>query len=227
MGLRALAGVALMAALCAPAGVPAAVLSAPLAPDAVVAGVPLPEWTARWWQWAMSMPVAPFLDPDGRLCEEGQVGPVWFLAGTDGTFNPKRDCVIPTGRHVLVPIINVVQMWRSGTADYRHGKTCMELEHDAAVNNEHLASAVVLLDGRQIGDIARYRVRTRDCFDVEPGDGRMWAAADGYWLMLPPLEPGRHTLQVGANYDAHNVSLGKLQQNFEYVLHVGGRTTDL
>src|SRR5215831_17578658 len=45
------------------------------------------EWSARWWQWLMSIPSDknPNLDPTGAHCAEGQIGPVWFLAGTFGT----------------------------------------------------------------------------------------------------------------------------------------------
>jgi hypothetical protein len=44
------------------------------------------EWSARWVQWALSIPAAtnPILDPDGENCELGQSGSVWFLAGTGG-----------------------------------------------------------------------------------------------------------------------------------------------
>lgn len=50
----------------------------------------------------------------------------------------------------------------------------------------------------------------------------MLAAADGYWVMLKPLPPGRHTLVVAANYGGTgDGGYANLRQNFEYVLHVG------
>ena len=48
------------------------------------------------------------------------------------------------------------------------------------------------------------------------------AASDGYWLLLPPLSPGRHTVSVGANYDADGSGYGRMVQSFEYVLWIGG-----
>ena len=43
--------------------------------------------------------------------------------------------------------------------------------------------------------------------------------------MLKPLAPGRHTVSIGANYGASNGDgYGDMQQNFEYVLDVGGAT---
>ena len=42
------------------------------------------EWSARWWQWALSIPAAtnPVLDETGANCAQGQSGQVWFLASS-------------------------------------------------------------------------------------------------------------------------------------------------
>jgi hypothetical protein len=194
---------------------------ASVARDAKVDGASLGEWTARWWRWALSRPIAPFLDPDGRFCDMGQAGPVWYLAGTSGSFNVQRECVVPAGKHLLVPLINMVHM----EADGAHPRACGEMQAAAAVNNDHLASAVVLLDGQPLPDAAHYRLRSDDCFVLDHDEyGDIHAAADGYWMMLKPLSPGRHTLTIGANYGAPGESYGRMLQNFEYVLHIGGRT---
>ena len=196
-----------------------------LPPNGQVDGETFGMLTARWWQWSEHLPIAPFLDPDGRLCELGQEGAVWFLAGTDGTFNARRECVIPAGRHILVPIIN---MRYSNVR--RHGTDalpipCKVLQQSAAVNNERLGSAVALIDGVRVTDVARYRVRSDGCFPLVADDETSPStAADGYWLLIKPLAPGRHTLTIGANYAADDDGYGRMVQNFEYVLHVGGRT---
>ncbi|WP_457097628.1 hypothetical protein [Lysobacter sp. P5_B9] len=198
-----------------------------LAPDAKVGTETFGELTARWWQWADRMPVAPYLDPDGRLCELEQEGRVWFLAGTNGSFTAKRKCIIPADRHILVPIIN---MRYSNVPQY--GKPlplpCKVLQGGAAVNNDRLGSAVVLIDGVPVTDVAHYRVRSRGCFPLRADDEESPStAADGYWLLIKPLPPGIHTLTVGANYAADEDGYGRMVQNFEYVLHVGGRTDAL
>lgn len=196
--------------------------SAPPSPltRAPVDGVPLSEWTARWWRWAEAQPLPPYLDPDGRLCDLDQHGPVWFLAGTNGQFQPRRECVVPEGRHLLLPIINMLVKENRARAD------CATLQADAAVNNEHLLSAVVLLDGQPLGDMRVHRVTSDGCFrmDADDASSRL-AAADGYWLMLAPLSRGRHTLSVGANYGTgQGGAFSGMQQTFEYVLHVGGQS---
>ena len=197
-----------------------------LPPDGQVDGETFGALTARWWQWAEHMPIAPFLDPDGQLCEMEQEGPVWFLAGTDGTFDAKRECVIPAGQYILVPIIN---MRHSDVRGRRPAGSkpipCPSLQRGAAVNNERLASAIALIDGVRVTDVAHYRVRSDGCFRLRPEiDDDLLTAADGYWLLLKPLKPGRHTLTIGANYAAGGNGYGRMVQNFEYVLHVGGRT---
>lgn len=196
-----------------------------LPPDARVGKESFGELTARWWQWAERMPIAPFLDPDGRLCELDQEGPVWFLAGTDGSYNARRKCIIPSGRHILVPIINM----RYSNVRQHDGKPlplpCKVLQESVAVNNDRLGSAVVLIDGVSVTDVARYRVRSGGCFPLDAGDEQSPStAADGYWLLIKPLTPGIHTLSIGANYAADDTGYGHMVQNFEYALHVGGRT---
>lgn len=185
-----------------------------------VAGVSLGEWTARWWRWVDAQSGAPYLDPDGRVCDLGQEGPVWNLAGTNGRFQPRRECVVPEGKYLLLPIINMV------TYQVDAEVTCKGLQAGAAANNDYLISAVVLLDGQPLGDMRRHRVRSDGCFRaVADDDSSRLAAADGYWLMLKPLPPGRHTLHVGANYGVPDGgAYSRMRQTFEYVLHVGGRT---
>jgi hypothetical protein len=53
-------------------------------PDSKPYGLTYGDWTARWWQWAYSIPkdTNPAYDDTGKYCAEGQYGPVWFLTGT-------------------------------------------------------------------------------------------------------------------------------------------------
>lgn len=194
--------------------------------DATIEGVSFGGWTAKWWQWALAQPIAPFLDPDGRFCTEGQGGPVWFLAGTNGEFNARRECIVPAGKYLLVPVINMVYMNPVAGPDAASARPCTELQANAAVNNDHLISAVVMIDGVLVEEVARYRVRSDGCFPLttDVDEAAVQSAADGYWLLLKPLTPGRHTISIGANYGAANSSYGHMLQNFEYVLDVGGRT---
>ena len=198
--------------------------------DTQVEGEGYPELTARWWQWAMAGPIEPYLDPDGRLCAMNQYGPVWFLAGTSGGAPVHRTCVVPSGKYLLLPVINMMYAQTTPRSKDEQRMPCDELRSHAAVNNDKLVSAVVLIDGKQVADIPHYRVRSHGCFPVAvDADGKAGpdvprASSDGYWLLLAPLSAGRHTIVVGANYGADGDVFGRMVQNFEYVLDVGGKT---
>ncbi|WP_064747525.1 hypothetical protein [Lysobacter antibioticus] len=212
-----------IAAPAAPQPVPA-----PLGSVAEVDGVAAAEWTARWWRWVYAFPAGrePYRDRSGAQCAQGQDadGPVWFLAGTDGRFDVKRRCRVPAGRHLLVPAIN---MYFHAPLRGENAMSCARVKAEAALNNQALVSAVVLLDGRPLARPVRLVSRCFDTFaasrdSLRERGGRVRAAADGYWLLLPPLAPGRHRLVVGANYgnDA-DPDFGRMIQNFEYELEIG------
>ena len=59
-------------------------------------GLSYGDWTAKWWQWAVSIPkdINPGADMTGKNCVLKQSGPVWFLAGTFGG-PATRTCTIP------------------------------------------------------------------------------------------------------------------------------------
>src|SRR5713226_4733673 len=62
------------------------------------------EWSAGWWQWLTTIPAAtnPNFDLTGANCAVGQVGPVWFLAGTfTNASKITRSCTIPHGKALL------------------------------------------------------------------------------------------------------------------------------
>ena len=42
------------------------------------------DWTAKWWQWAYSIPLDrhPSYDDTGKLCGENQKNPVWYLSNS-------------------------------------------------------------------------------------------------------------------------------------------------
>ncbi len=79
-------------------------------PAATVAGKSAADYSAAWWQWAFARPAGTrvFDDPTGAVCEEGQKGAVWFLAGTSGSDVAKRRCKVPKGKYLFFPVINMM-----------------------------------------------------------------------------------------------------------------------
>ena len=61
------------------------------------------DWTAKWWQWAYSIPqnIHPAYDDDTeKFCKEGSKEPVWFFPGTY-KHSVVRYCEIPYGVGIL------------------------------------------------------------------------------------------------------------------------------
>jgi hypothetical protein len=63
------------------------------------------------------------------------------------------------------------------------------------------SNLVLDLDGRRIDDLDHYRQATTQCFDMgalaEPKYRVFPSAANGYYVMLRPLSPGKHVLNFG------------------------------
>jgi hypothetical protein len=86
-----------------------------ITPDYVAFGSTYGEWSAAWWQWAFSIPVASHPLFDNADCSTGQSGAVWFLgtkfciAGSPscsvGSFT--RSCSLPAGKAIFFPVTAV------------------------------------------------------------------------------------------------------------------------
>ena len=168
-----------------------------LPPDEPVAGITQEEWSRAWWQWAGSFDydASPVADQTGELCASKQSGKVWFLAGTYGTRRTIRTCTVPRGRHLFFPLINYIVMPSTGTS------TCTSVIGTAARMTDEVSHLVLEVDGVRYSGLAIHRQATRRCFDVgalaEPQVQVFPSAANGYYVMLRPLPPGKHTLNFG------------------------------
>jgi hypothetical protein len=190
-------------------------------------GVSYGEWTARWWQWLTSIPgpVNPNLDTTGANCDQGQSGPVWFLAGRFSS-GPQtvRACTVPADKLLLLPIANI--WFGDGVGDCNgigplHPDpklpTCPAMFAPvdfnqpngwtpvtaAVVGTENNPPALELtVDGIPLRDPTAYRALApqfsyklpRNSLNGNPPGTYGPSGSDGYWVMLTPLPPGRHTI---------------------------------
>lgn len=172
------------------------------------------EWTVAWWQWALSIPAAnnPLLDTTGAFASVGQMGPVWFLAGTFGN-SAERSLVIPAGKGIFMP----VHPWIFGSCagdcnPSNPGVQCHvpTLRTAAATAATSATTLEVSIDGVPVNEVGRYRALSPDSFSVTLPDANVLQlfglptpageyapqVSDGYWLMLKPLDVGNHTIRV-------------------------------
>jgi hypothetical protein len=86
-------------------------------PSAMVANQSLAAWTNSWWAWSDRLDPTnnPFTDTTGALANQGNHGPVFFVAGSFEPVNPvggvftlgaERSFDVPMGKPLLVPLIN-------------------------------------------------------------------------------------------------------------------------
>jgi hypothetical protein len=204
---RLRARVLLVAALCLIGGLvasrvvtrpPSPTLIGPVfSPGAVVSGATLGQWSARHWQWTVSVPIGrnPGHDVTGASCGTGQDGPVFFLPSN---FPP---CAVPADRVVFVPVVAA----ECSTAEPPpfFGETEAELRACAKDEADRYAVLVVRLDGVLVPDIGAYRASSPPFRLTLPesnvlggAPGTALAVADGYHLLLAPLTPGPHVIMV-------------------------------
>lgn len=164
----------------------------PLAPSEPVAGVPQAELSQRWWQWAFSFERArsPIADRTGQLCASRQAGEVWFLAGTYGTQRVERSCRVPHGKLLFFPLINYVTFRAEGGDE-----PCSSLVRRAALLTQAPSGLLLDIDGQRMPNLQAHRLVT-GCFSLVPGEPAD-AAANGYYVALPPLPRGEHLIEFG------------------------------
>jgi hypothetical protein len=169
--------------------------------------------SATWWKWAAKLTV----DPNGRACATGQSGDVWFLAGQNGTIT-ERTCTIPAETAILFPTINgewsrleaQATLEATGNKDscfvpgVTRGTDDRALRACAAAQMDHVTQTWARVDGtavpisdrnRAVSDPFNFSAVAGNLFGIPPGPNR--AVADGFWVLLPRLSPGRHTVEFG------------------------------
>ena len=67
---------------------------------------PAANWTAEWWQWAERLNNVPITEEGTVDCSNGQVGSIWFLAGTQGGSPVERSCGVTSDKTLLAPLFN-------------------------------------------------------------------------------------------------------------------------
>jgi hypothetical protein len=134
----------------------------------------------------------------------------------------KRECKVPEGRAILFPIITDEQSFAE-KPDFRS-----DIELEALVKSEadKVLEMNASINGIKVLNPRKYRVSTKP-FDIIFPQDNIWgakagltrAAADGYWLFLKPLQPGKHTIYFfgrGPHFFTETT----------YYLSVGGHSID-
>ena len=181
------------------------------APNSGPFGRTYAEWTARWWQWVLSLAKTenPLVDDTGRNSANNQNGPVWFLAGT--LKGPaERSCTIPAHKAILFPVINV-----EASAAEGDGTTEKELAARIKFEMDQITDMGAMISGTNVNELKQYRIQSPSFNVTLPTDNVLGLPAqttkmisEGYWLFLKPLEPGKYDLNSFGSCLAGRIKIG-------------------
>jgi hypothetical protein len=168
-------------------------------------------WIAEWWKWFVAIPYDsnPRPNYDKVGCAAGQKDDVIFLADivlSNTTQKEIRDCTIPVGKSILLPIMNGICWTDSRDNPPWSNETLTKCARGG--NEKGVISA--FLDGKNLfngtigwlkslraeSDFFNITVPNNDIFRPNSISGIWKAKVDGYFVFLEPLPPGNHTLRT-------------------------------
>ena len=160
---------------------------------------------ADWWKWAVQTPTPSnaLVDTTGINCTKNQINHLWFLAGTAGGGTITRTCTVPKLTFLFFPLANdfygafLNDPDNQRTEDFVRSQTTCVL--GAIVHAE--------IDGVAVKNPQQYleqsplfilHLPTDNIYgltpDVVPGLTLDPSVDRGYYLLLEPLPPGKHTI---------------------------------
>jgi hypothetical protein len=202
----------------------------------------LGELGAEWWQWAFRKPmnVSPLIGSyeGGAQCAGGGAGRVWFLAGTFTGESVTRTCQVPANKWIFFPVVSAECSDVEGNPP--PGDTlqeCATILIDGALADSSMFATLDdqdvlgnISDNRAASGLFTFTLPKNNvdffCPTETPGitqqcpPGSTTAAADGIWVLLPPLPRGTHTISFGGSFFG-----GGFTQDNTYILTVKGKPT--
>jgi len=198
-----------------------------MSPNGKPLGRSYAQWSAAWWQWVFSLPVTASPQFDTADCSAGQRGQVWFLAGTFFGGTIARNCTVPANTALFFPVANAWadNTGCAGSGCPPTSNSASQLAAIAKSIQDQASGLTCSIDGKPVSGLANqapYRVTTtfsytlpndpnnvinyfvlNFCGAVLPGcyasGGSVSpAATDGVWLMVAPLDAGKHTIHFSA-----------------------------
>ena len=189
-------------------------------------GLTYGEWTVKWWQWLLSIPISsnPAFDTTGSFANVNQNEPdVFFLCQTiedNNNIAYTRKCSIPSGKCIFMPIINWISIL------YIEGNSEQEMISIAKEKMDVVDYLQVTIDETTITQgLCKYRIAS-PCFSISlPKDNviehfhivqsnlNIRAASDGYWIFIKPLERDKeHHIRTSARSTCNSL---KIEINYE------------
>jgi len=196
--------------------------------------------TDRWWSWVLSINTPPQLNPfttvfTGDCSILAQPGNLLFLvAGVEN----HGTCSVPTGTSILFPLVNGADTGPASEFISNPTTECVKppcptfvlgqpfkLLKDPIDILKGATDLVATVDGRQLqstfvesvsGGFA-VTVADGNPLGVTPTGPGQHAVAEGFWVLLPPLPAGTHTISFGGCLPAVGFCTGTI--SYSIVVH--------
>jgi hypothetical protein len=168
------------------------------------------ELSVAHWKWTYSIPAEnhPLLQ-DGKvdLSQDQPSGPIWFLGGSfaavpdnNGGYvaTANRIGTVPDDKALFFPILDAECSVAEG-----NGAKYVQLRDCAISDIDPAAGLACVIDGKPVKHLEQYRFQSRlFVWGPLPANNLLGFAAgtvspavsDGYFLLLYPLSPGKHTI---------------------------------
>jgi hypothetical protein len=187
------------------------------------------EWGAQWYQWAIGDTPAdmnPVIDETGEFGLLGDVGKVFFLAGTFGGAAERTVVGVPNNKPIFFPILNELFVATEPDETEELARTYVEERMDAVTSLE------AAVDGVELKDLFDYRADS-PAFTFIANEGSIAtelglapgpygpAVTAGYWVMLAPLQKGDHVITFSGFNPFNDFSLDVTY----HLTVVGGKQT--
>jgi len=200
---------------------------------AAASGTP-EKLAAAWAQWVYSKPVgvSPLIGSykGGAKCDGTPVSPTqgktWFLAGTIDGSTVKRTCTMPDKTQLFFPVVSAVAFpFPENLDETPENQRAAAIDFINAVLADPTFSMLVTVDGTEVQSDRIVRATSEPYFTLTLPEGNLFgepageyegATADGLWVQLPPLPPGKHTIHF--EFSAPNAGFS---QDNTYKLTVG------
>jgi len=185
-------------------------------PSQLPYGLSYEEWSAKWWHWYMSLDTNNITyvgNPD--TCFDFEPG-VRFLYGAPATTTETRDITIGKDISLFFPILGFIADNTACPVSDFTSLTGLQLEEELTNAWASVSVTTCTIDGVAVEGLSNpatsiytiisppfsYTIAPKDSIialvegeDCIPGGMTIYpAVAEGAYLMLAPLKPGRHTI---------------------------------
>ena len=184
-------------------------------PDHSFHGMTYAQWSAELMQWGLGIPIGvdgghPGPDTTGEFADLDQSGPVWFLAlNLSGYETVTRTVTVPSDKFLFVPIINNISVpgpYAPEDMTLARERYWTETDLDSMIS---LSTFWCEIDGVRVSDLESYATSTAlgEEYYVSFPDDNIWgfpagrygpSLNGGIYLLLRPLSPGEHTIEIFA-----------------------------